>query len=102
MITEIRKSRLRRLRNQGFNITQCARKCKMDPKTASRILKGEDGVEHERAGHCGLGCMCTAAQAHGGRQHRCDGAAEAAGGFQIRSSIRASARGRWGCRTGSS
>jgi hypothetical protein len=42
MITEIRKSRLRRLWNQGFNITQCARKCKMDPKTATRILKGED------------------------------------------------------------
>jgi len=42
MITEIRKSRLRRLWNQGLNITQCARKCKMDPKTASRILKGED------------------------------------------------------------
>jgi len=44
MITEIRKSRLRRLWNQGLNITQCARKCKMDPKTASRILKGEVSV----------------------------------------------------------
>jgi hypothetical protein len=38
MKTNIEKSRLRRLYSQGFSITQCARKCKMDRKTAAGIL----------------------------------------------------------------
>jgi hypothetical protein len=42
MKTNIEKSRLRRLYSQGFSITQCARKCKMDRKTAAGILHDED------------------------------------------------------------
>ena len=42
MKTDIEKSRVRRLFNQGFTITQCARKCHMDRKTAARILH-DDG-----------------------------------------------------------
>ena len=34
--------RVRRLRNQGNSITQCARMCKMDPKTASGIIDRPD------------------------------------------------------------
>lgn len=39
MKTDIENSRVRRLFNQGFNITQCARKCNMDRKTAAGILR---------------------------------------------------------------
>jgi hypothetical protein len=42
MKTNIEKSRLRRLYSQGFSITQCARKCKMDRKTAAGILHHEE------------------------------------------------------------
>jgi transposase len=38
MITDSQKARVRRLCNQGFGITACARKYKMDRKTVSSIL----------------------------------------------------------------